>query len=73
MSHAYTLCPDGLSPCLLRSPGAGSPRKALNSGKPSALGRRPATVSVCTSHGSAATDLAQTQDKGRSTQIPHVL
>lgn len=69
-SHTYTLCPDGLPPCLLRSPGAGSPRKAPNSGKPSALGRRPAAVSVCTSHVSAATDTAQTQGHGQGPPDP---
>lgn len=69
MSHAYTACPDGLSPCLL-SRGAGSPRTALNSGKPAALGHRPAVVSACASHVSTVTDTAQTQGHPDPTHSP---
>lgn len=60
MPHTHTPCPDGLSPCLL-SRAAGSPRTVLNSGKPAAIGHRPAAVSACASHVSTATDKAQTQ------------
>lgn len=70
-SHTYTLCPDGLPPCLLRSPGAGSREKARAQASPSALGRRPAAVSFARHTSSAATDTAQTQGHGQGPQILH--